>query len=85
MISEWISVLIWFAGVLDFLGMIGGLLFLTVLAWMAFTRRGRYALGLLWQMPEYRCYICVLRDNCYAAGTGPLYPCPHYAKEKDKP
>lgn len=82
MISEWISVLIWFAGVLDFLGMIGGLLFLTVLAWMSFTRRGRYALGLLWQMPEYRCRSCVDYAYCPASDSGPIYPCVHYEEVK---
>lgn len=85
MINELISALIWLIGVLDFFGMIGGVLLLLILAWMAFTHRGRYALSLIWQMPEYRCYTCALRDDCYAAGTGPLYPCPYYAKEKDKP
>ena len=85
MINELFSALIWLIGVLDFFGMIGGVLLLLILAWMAFTRRGRYALGLFREMPEYRCFTCKIREDCYAAGTGPLYPCLYYAKEKDKP
>ena len=67
-----------------FFGVMGGLMFLIFAAWVLFTRRGRYAFRLIWQMPEYRCFTCRIREDCYAAGTGPLFPCPYYEKEKDK-
>ena len=67
MINELISALIWLIGVLDFFGMIGGVLLLLILAWMAFTHRGRYALSLIWQMPEYRCYTCAHTPLIYRA------------------
>ena len=34
------------------------------------------------QKEETRCHSCESKHTCPAFGTGVLYPCPHYAKEK---
>ena len=67
---------------LQFLGMIGGLVFWIILGWMAFTRRGRFAFAQLWQMPEYRCRSCADYTYCPASDSGPIYPCLHYEEVK---
>ena len=82
--NQFMSFLFWLAGVLQLIGMVGGLLFWVVLGWMAFTQRGRHALQQLWDMPEYRCRSCHLSGRCMAEDSGVLYPCRWYAK-KDKP
>lgn len=78
------NLLIYLAGVAEFLGIVGGIAFLVLFFWLGLSRRGRLTLNNLAAVPEYRCGSCVDAENCLAADTGVCYPCPYYEK-KDKP
>ena len=79
-----VSFLFWLAGILQFLGMVGGLCFWGLVGWMIFSGEGRAFWACVLEFPEFRCGSCIDAESCAAAGTGPLYPCWWY-KEKDKP
>ena len=78
------SFLFWLAGVLQLIGMIGGLLFWIVLGWMVFTQRGRHALQQLWDMPEYRCHSCSFSWYCFLEKSGLLHHCRVYVEDDSK-
>lgn len=84
LVNHIVSFLCWLSGVLQVAGMVGGVCFLAVAAWMIISRKGSAFWASLWELEEWRCRSCTDYDICSAADSGPLYPCWWY-KEKDKP
>ena len=73
-----VTILFWLFGVLDFIGCLGGLLFLVLLFWFAFSRRGQAVQDNLHLREERRCSDCSKGNYCDAAYTGVSFPCPHF-------
>lgn len=72
LMNHFANALIWLGGILNVLGLLGGLAFLVF--WL---------LGFVQlEKGEHRCYKCEDAANCPAAYTGVAYPCAHYEKRK---
>jgi hypothetical protein len=73
-----------FAGLVQGLGIVGGLAFFALVCWFTLTTRGRAQLHVLVSQVnvEYRCRSCGEREDCPASDTNTDYPCEYFKGEQ---